>query len=431
MQTSLWGIANRAASHKKHRFRNLYGLLNEENLHWCWDLIRKDSAPGVDGVDYREYRKNLDANIHDLVERLKRKGYRAKLVKRRYIPKPNGKLRPLGIPATEDKLLQMAVARILSAIYEQDFSDCSYGYRPQRGPLDAVRALDSAMQSGKYCWVVEADIKSYFDTIDHDWLMKMLEERIDDKPFLRLIRKWLNAGILETDGRVVHPATGTPQGGIVSPVLANIYLHYVLDLWFEKSFTGMCEGRAMIIRFADDFVCAFQYQHDADLFFETLDNRLGKFGLCVAPEKTRTFRFCKFNRADSDAFSFLGFELRWGTDRIGRPRVARRTCPKKLRASEASLAAWLRSNRHLPFRDFRGKLQSKLRGYWNYYGVRGNFPSLRRFNRHVEDLLFKWLNRRSDRRSFTWAEFPAVLARLDLPRPCIVEGRYPFQQRLL
>jgi group II intron reverse transcriptase/maturase len=394
-------------------------------------MIRKDSAPGVDGVDYREYATDLEANIHDLVERLKRKRYRAKLVKRRYIPKPNGKLRPLGIPATEDKLLQMAVARILSAIYEEDFSDCSYGYRPHRGPLDAVGALTSAMQSGKYCWVVEADIKSYFDTIDHDWLMKMLEERIDDKPFLRLIRKWLKAGILETEGQVVHPATGTPQGGIVSPVLANIYLHYVLDLWFEKSFTRSCEGRTMIIRFADDFVCAFQYGHDAALFFEALSGRLGEFGLGVAPEKTRIFRFCKFNRADSEAFSFLGFEFRWGTDRKGRPLVQRRTCPKKLRASEASFAAWLRSNRHLPFRDFRRKLQSKLRGYWNYYGVRGNYPSLRRFHRHVEGLLFKWLNRRSDRRSFTWAEFPVVRARFALPRPCIVEGRYPTQQRLL
>lgn len=431
MQTSLWGIANRAASHKKHRFRNLYGLLNEENLHWCWDLLRKDAAPGVDGVDYRDYNKDLDANIHALVERLKNKRYRAKLVKRRYIPKLNGKLRPLGIPATEDKLLQMAVARILSAIYEQDFSKCSYGYRPHRGPLDAVGDMTSAMQSGKYCWVVEADIKSYFDTIDHDWLMQMLEERIDDKPFLRLIRKWLKAGILETEGQVVHPSTGTPQGGIVSPVLANIYLHFVLDLWFEKSFIRECEGRAMIIRFADDFVCAFQYRHDADLFYEVLNDRLSMFGLCTAPEKTRILRFCKYSRADSGVFSFLGFELRWGTDRRGRPLVLRRTCPKKLRASVASFSAWVRSNRHLPFRDFTRILRSKLRGYWNYYGVRGNYPSLRRFYRHVEGLLFKWLNRRSDRRSFTWVEFPRMMARLGLPRPRIVEGRFPTQLRLL
>jgi RNA-directed DNA polymerase len=221
VQTSLQGIAKRAASHKNHRFGGLYGLLNEENLTWCWRFLRRDAAPGIDRVDYKEYQSNLESNIRDLVERLKGKRYRARLVRRRYIPKTNGKLRPLGIPTTEDKLLQLAVAKILEAIFEQDFLECSYGYRPNRSPRDAVGRLTEELQDGRYCWVVEADIKGFFDNINHDWLLRMLEERIDDQAFLGLIRKWLKAGILDTDGQVTHPATGTPQGGIVSPVFGQ------------------------------------------------------------------------------------------------------------------------------------------------------------------------------------------------------------------
>lgn len=234
MPTSLRGIANRAATHKEHRFRNLSGPLNEANLRWCVQFLKKDAAPGVDRVDVREYRKDLDSHIRDLVERLKQRRYRAKPVRRRWVPKPNGKMRPPGIPATEDKLVQIAVAKILEAIYEQDFLDSSHGYRPGRGPQAAAGEMARTLQYGKYCRIVEADIKGFFDHIDHQWMIKMLEERIDDQPFLRLIGKWLRAGIPETDGQVVHPVTGTPQGGIVSPVPANIYLHYALDLRFER-----------------------------------------------------------------------------------------------------------------------------------------------------------------------------------------------------
>jgi RNA-directed DNA polymerase len=217
VQTSLRGIAHKAKEQKKHRFGNLYEMLNEEFLHDCWRDIKKDAAYGVDRVSAREYEENLDENIRQLVERLKRKSYRAKLVRRQYIPKGEGKFRPLGIPATEDKLLQLAVKRILEAIYEQDFLRCSYGYRPKTGALDAVDKLTVKLQFGRYNFVVEADIKSYFDNIDHEWLIKMLEQRIDDRALMRLIKKWLKAGILDTDGKVIHPVTGTPQGGIVSP----------------------------------------------------------------------------------------------------------------------------------------------------------------------------------------------------------------------
>ena len=252
MQTSLRGISNRAGKDKEHRFGNLYGLLDENFLKWCFWQLKRDAAPGVDLVDFYEYQENLDENIADLVKRLKQKKYRAKLVRRRYIPKINGKLRPLGIPATDDKVLQFAVAKILEAIFEEDFLNVSYGYRPGTGPQDAVRDLTRKLQFGRYAHIVEADIKGFFDDIDHKWMIRMLEERVNDRPFLRLIQKWLKAGILDTSGKVIHPATGTPQGGIVSPILANVYLHYALDLWFEKRIKRRCNGEALIIRYADD-----------------------------------------------------------------------------------------------------------------------------------------------------------------------------------
>ena len=419
MQTSLRGIANRAASHKKHRFGSLYGLLNEENLAWCFDFLRKDAAPGVDRVDYLEYQGNLVSNIHDLVERLKTNRYRAKLVRRRYIPKLNGKMRPLGIPATEDKLVQVAVAKILEAIYEQDFLEWSYGYRPKRSPQDATTALTRTLHYGRYYWVVEADIKGFFDNIDHDWMIRMLEERIDDKPFLRLIRKWLRAGILETDGQVVHPVTGTPQGGIVSPVLANIYLHYALDLWFERRVKPRCRGVAMIIRYADDFVCAFQYQSDAEAFYGSVGDRLGKFGLSVAEDKTRILRFCRFDLAGSGRFDFLGFEFFWDRTRRGLRGVKRRTSRKKLRASLAIFTAWIRSSRHRPLSVIIQTLKAKYRGYWNYYGVVGNSASVAQFFYRNKRILFKWLNRRSQRRSYTWTGFQALLDQVGISVPRI------------
>jgi len=431
MQTSLRGIANRAATHKEHRFRNLSGLLNEANLAWCFRFLRKDAAPGADRVDVLEYQQDLESNIHDLVERLKGQRYRAKLVRRRYIPKSNGKMRPLGIPATEDKLLQIAVAKILEAIYEQDFLDFSHGYRPGRSPQAASKDLARTLLAGKYCWVVEADIRGFFDTIDHEWMMKMLEERIDDAPFLRLIRKWLRAGILETDGQVVHPVTGTPQGGIVSPVLANIYLHYVVDLWFERRIKPRCHGEAMIIRFADDFVCAFQYRSDAESFYKELGERLGKFGLALAPDKTRILRFCRFDLNGSGRFDFLGFEYYWEKTRTGRLGVKRRTSRKKLRASLANLTDWIRRYRSLRVGRLLPILCAKYRGYWNYYGVIGNSASLSQFFYRSKRILFKWLNRRSQRRSYTWTGFQDLLDFFGVEGPKITEQHTPIQLRFL
>jgi group II intron reverse transcriptase/maturase len=427
MQTSLRGISNRAAKDRECRFGNLYGLLDEKFLKWCFWQLKRDAAPGVDRVDFYEYRENLDENIANLVKRLKQKNYRAKLVRRQYIPKINGKLRPLGIPATDDKVLQFAVAKILEAIYEEDFLDVSYGYRRGTGPQDAVRDLTGKLQFGRFSHIVEADIRGFFDNIDHNWMIRMLEERINDRAFLRLIQKWLKAGILDTSGEVIHPATGTPQGGIVSPILANVYLHYALDLWFEKRIKRACNGEALIIRYADDFVCAFQYKQDAELFYQQLNERLGKFGLEVSPEKTRILLFNRSMLKQSETFDFLGFEFRRALSRKFKSIIRRRTSRKKLRASIAAFTEWIKTNRNKKISKLMTTLRAKYRGYWNYYGVIGNYGSLKTFYYRTRRILFKWLNRRSQRLSYNWAGFEDLLNQFLMPAPKITE-KYPSKQ---
>lgn len=419
VQTSLQAIAEKAESQPGYRFRNLYGMLNEGMLKDSWRFIRKEAAYGADRVSAEDYEQKLGENIHLLVEDLKQKRYRAKLVRRRYIPKGNGKFRPLGIPATQDKLLQLAVKRILEAIYEQDFLRCSFGYRPNIGALDAVDKLTVKLQFGKYNNVVEADIKGFFDHLDHEWLLKMLAERIDDKALLWLIKKWLKAGVLDTDGAVLHPVTGTPQGGIVSPILANVYLHYALDLWFQKVVVPHCGGEACLIRYADDFVCAFEKQEDAQRFYEALGKRLEKFGLEVSPEKTRIIPFSPSSRPGKTSFDFLGFEFRWGKDRAGKPHVKRRTARKNLRNSLKRLNVWCKQNRHLRLPELFNQLNAKLRGYFNYYGVYGNFSSLMLFFYKAMQLLMKYLNRRSQRGSYNWAGFQQLIEQFGIVKPRI------------
>lgn len=419
VQTSLQAIADKAAREPGYRFRNLYGMLNEGMLKDSWQHIRKDAAYGVDRVSAKDYEQNLDENIHQLVKGLKQKRYRAKLVRRRYIPKGNGKFRPLGIPATQDKLLQLVVKRILEAIYEQDFLRCSYGYRPNVGALDAVDKLTVKLQFGKYHYVVEADIKGFFDHLDHEWLLKMLVERIDDKALLRLIKKWLKAGVLDTDGKVLHPVTGTPQGGIVSPILANVYLHYALDLWFQKVVVPHCSGEACLIRYADDFVCAFEKQEDAQHFYEVLGKRLEKFGLELSEEKTRVILFSPTSRPGKTSFDFLGFEFRWGKDRAGKPHVKRRTARKNLRSSLKRFNEWCKKNRHVRLPELFKQLNTKLRGYFNYYGVNGNISSLLLFFYKALKLLMKYLNRRSQRGSYNWAGFLQLTEQFGIVKPRI------------
>ena len=416
LPTSLRGIADKARREPQYRFRDLYGMLNGGFLHESWRWVRKNAASGVDRVSAQEYERELAANIRGLVERLKQKRYRAKLVRRQWMPKGKDKLRPLGIPVVEDKLLQRAVARILTAIFEQDFLRCSYGYRPNVGAREAVDKLTVKLQFGEYHHVVEVDLENFFGTIDHDWLVKMLEQRVDDRPFVRLIRKWLKAGVLETDGEVVHPTTGTPQGGVVSPVLANIYLHYVLDLWFHRRVARRCQGEACLIRYADDFVCAFERADEADRFLVGLGGRLAKFRLRGSPAKTRRLAFPR-EGGGKESFDFLGFEFRWDRDRQGRPHLKRRTARKSLRASLHRYTEWCRTNRHRRMRDLFRELNQKLGGYYRYFGIYGNSPSLRQFHRQALRILFKWLNRRSQPRSYTWPGFLDLVRHFEVPQP--------------
>ena len=415
--TFLRAISTKANRNQVHRFQNLYQHLNESLLHQAWRKLNKRGAAGVDKETVAQYGKALDHNIRRLVERLKRGEYRSRLIRRKYIPKGNGKERPLGIPVVEDRLLQGAARLLLEAIYENDFQTISYGYRPKRGAKDAIGDLTYELQFGRYGYVVEADIQGFFGNIDHDWLLRMLARRIDDKPFLGLIDTWLKAGILERDGTVIHPHTGTPQGGVISPVLANIYLHYALDLWFERKIKSRCQGQAHVIRFADDFVCTFQYRNEAEAFYRELPKRLNKFSLAVAPEKTCIHRFSRFHPGRKRRFTFLGFEFYWEADSKGDPRVWRRTAKKKLRGSLKACKEWLKANRHQRLPALLKTLIRKVRGHYNYFRVVGNSRGLWTFYKEVVKLLYKWLNRRSQRRSLTWPKLKGLMERFAFPRP--------------
>jgi len=421
MQTSLRGIAKRAKENPKHRFGNLYSLLNEKNLMECFPQLNRKAAPGVDAVDWSAFESNLKENVCQLATSLKEKRYKAKLVRRRNIPKPGGKQRPLGIPVISDKLVQSAAAQILSAIYEQDFLACSHGYRRGKGPQRAALELSQRLHRGRFRWVVDADIKGFFDHIDHDWLLKMLEQRINDRAFIGLIRKWLKAGILEEDSQVIYPLTGTPQGGVVSAVLANIYLHYALDLWFEKIVKPRCNGDAVLMRFADDFVCCFQYREDERQFSKVLGDRLGKFLLELSVEKTKVIKFTRFETENNNSFTFLGFEFRWGLSRAGKPLVTMRTAKQKFRAALTAIEAWIKQDRSkYGTAALFTKLKQKLQGHFNYYGVSGNCEMLRKFRWHACQVVFKWLNRRTQKKSCNWAGFREMLSCFKIPSPRII-----------
>jgi group II intron reverse transcriptase/maturase len=420
MQTSLRGITTKAKQEKNYRFGNLYGLIDKNALYTAWRSINKNASAGVDKETAKQFKENLDQNLSELLEQLKQKKYKAKLIKRVNIPKENGKTRPLGIPTVKDKIVQKAAAQILEAIYDQEFLKSSYGYRPGVGPQKAVKELTKEIQ-GKYSYIVEADIKGYFNNIDHEWLMKMLQLRIKDKAFLGLIKKWLKAGILETDGKVIHPITGCPQGSIVSPILANIYLHYTLDLWFEKTVKSRSQGEAYICRFADDFICAFRYKNDAERFYKVLGKRLGKFKLELAKEKTKIISFSRFRKEENTSFEFLGFEYRWKVSQKGKDIISRQTTQKKLTKSIQNFTKWCKENRNNRLKKIVDMLNAKLRGYFNYYGVIGNSNRIQEFYKIAIKILYKWLNRRSQRKSFNWKEFNAKMKWYGLMTPKITE----------
>ena len=409
MKTTLLSIAIKAHTHPKHRFQNLYGMLDADFLNQSWGQLNKQATAGIDGISIAKYQSKLPENIQRLTQQLRNKSFRAADVKRVFIPKANGKQRPLGLPTVDDKLVQQGVSQILSNIWEQDFLPNSYGYRPNKSAHKAIHSLRLNLQFKGYGYIVEADIKGFFDNMNHDWLMRMLEQRIDDKSLLGLIRQWLKARIKSPDGCFNKPETGTPQGGVISPVLANIYLHYALDLWFEKTVKPRVKGRAMLIRYADDFVVAFQYGIDADNFYRVLPKRLNKFGLSVAPEKTHLKRFSRFHPGRKRSFQFLGFEFYWSFDANKKPRIRRYTAPKKLKAAMSEFYQWIKYNRSRPLKETMPILKRKLMGFQNYFGLPDNSRSLSRLSHYVSRSLYKWLNRRSQRRSYNWSSFTDML----------------------
>ena len=423
MQTSLLGIANKARQDKKYKFGNLYELIDKKALLEAWRKINKRSASGIDRETAKEFKENMDENLDTMLEDLKNKRYKAKLIKRVYIPKSNNELRPLGLPTLRDKIIQRAAASILEAIYEQDFIKDSYGYRPGKNAHQAIQAIKEEL-SGKYNHVVEADIKGFFNNIDHEWLIRMLKERINDKAFIGLIKKWLKAGVLETNGEVINPENGCPQGSVISPVLANIYLHYVIDLWFIKVVKPRSDGEAYYCRSADDFIFGFRYKENAERLLNTLGLRLKKFGLELAEDKTGMVVFSRFKKHLRTKFSFLGFDFKWKVSRNGKDYILVETNLKRMTKSLKAFKKWCKENRNNRIRKMVEMVNSKLRGYYNYYGIRGKSHKINKFHSIATEILYKWLNRRSQKKSFNFEEFKDKMKHYGLIKPRVMESPY-------
>ena len=431
METKLARIAEIAKEKPKEQFTSLYHLLNKEMLLECHAGLDANKASGIDQVTKAEYERNIEENINSLVERLKRKGYRPQPVRRTYIPKDEKSMRPLGILAYEDKMVQQGLNKLLQAIYEQDFVDHSYGFRPGRSCHDALKEVNRIIEKGKISYVVDADIKGFFTNVDHEWLMKFIELRIGDPNIKKLIVKFLKAGIMEKD---IYEDTevGVAQGASISPVLANIYLHYALDVWFQVIVKKSCRGQAEIVRYADDFVCCFQLKDDAERFYNALIKRLAKFNLEIAEEKTKILAFGRFAADNSkrqglgkpETFDFLGFTHYCSNSSNGKFRVKRKTSRKKFKAKVKVFKLWLRAERNLGTEEIMKTVRRKLIGHYTYYGITDNSQMMGTYRFQVSKLLFKWLNRRSQRRSFSFEKFNLFLKRNPLPVPKIYVNIY-------
>ena len=424
MNEGLERIALRAKTVPGCRFTALAHHLSEDFLRDTWHRLNRRGAAGVDGVRMANYEENLDEHIRDLVAGLKRHYYHAPDVRRVYIPKAGNpeKLRPLGIPTVEDRLLQAGVARILSAIYEADFLDCSYGFRPGRRAHDALAVIRREVILGRANWVVEADIRGYFDAIGHEWMLRMLELRIGDPWILRLIEKWLKAGIFES-GQVITPERGTPQGGPLSPVLANVYLHYALDLWFERVVRPRSQDSVTLVRFADDFVILCRSEQDARAIAAALPRRLGKFGLSLAEEKTHVVPFGRVHwwrwEHRNHHFDFLRFRHHIGTNRKGRMSVVRIPSPKSVRRFLAETKKWLWEHMHDRPEEQQRMLATKVLGFYQYFSVWQAGPKLRAVRQEVLKY-WKWtLGRRSQRAKLSWADLQ-MKTWFTLPMPKLV-----------
>jgi group II intron reverse transcriptase/maturase len=394
--------------------------------------VRKDGAVGTDGQTAAEYAADLEQNLRALLDRLKSGTYRAPAVRRVHIPKGDGRrVRPIGIPTFEDKVLQRAVTMVLESIYEQDFRDCSYGFRPGRSQHQALSTLRDGIMKMGGGWVLEVDIQNFFDVLDHKHLRSFLDQRVTDGVLRRVIHKWLRAGVLE-EGSVRHPEAGTPQGGVISPLLANVYLHHVLDEWFEEQVAPRLPGQAFLIRFADDAVMVFSRRADAERVVEVLPKRLGKYGLTLHPDKTRLVRFQPPRRegsGDDDppkpgTFDMLGFTHYWAKSRRGYWVVKQKTAAQRMTRSLKRIRAWCRRHRHLPLVEQRDALALKLQGHDGYYGITGNYRAVARYHREVGRIWRKWLMRRSNSARRNWDWWTALEQRLPLPRPRAVHSVY-------
>jgi RNA-directed DNA polymerase len=434
LQHALDRIRKAAKEDRKQRFTALWHhVYNINRLRMAYLALKREASPGVDGQTWRDYGESLEEHLKDLSERLKRGTYRAKPVKRIYIPKADGRERPIGITILEDKIVQRATAEVLNAVYEVDFLGFSYGFRPGRSQHNALDAVTVAIEQRKVSWVLDADIRGFFDTIDHDWLMRFIEHRIADRRVLRHIKKWLNAGVME-QGTWHQADEGVPQGGSISPLLANIYLHYALDLWVQKWRHDHAIGEVIIVRFADDFIVGFQRQSDGERFLKHLRDRLGKFNLELHDGKTRLIAFGRFaapNRNDRgggkpETFNFLGFTHICGKTRRGKFCVQRKSMANKIRAKLAIVRDELRKRMHRPIPETGRWLQAVLRGHYQYYGVPRNSRAMSSFRYWVSQLWYRVLRRRSDKKTLTWKRMGRIIKRW-IPTPRIVHP-YPNQR---
>jgi RNA-directed DNA polymerase len=429
VSTKLQRIAQLAREHPERSFTAISHVIDTELLREAYHRTRKDGAVGVDEQTAEQYASELETNLGSLLNRFKDGSYWAPPVKRVYIPKGGGRgLRPIGIPTFEDKVLQRAVAMVLEAIYEQDFLCCSYGFRPNKSAHQALEALWKNLMDINGGWVVEVDLKDFYGSLVHNQLRSFLDRRVTDGVIRRVIDKWLKAGVME-EGLIRHPDTGTPQGGVISPVLSNIYLHEVLDVWFERQVRPMLTGRGTLIRYADDFVMVFEQERDAKRMMEALPKRCGKYGLTIHPDKTRMLRFERPSHKQDDAkgdgpgsFDFLGLTHFWGRTRKGRWAVRQQTARSRLTRAALKIHTWCRRSRHKPVAEQRQTLNRKLQSHYNYYGIIGNGDALQRFFAEVRNTWRKWLNRRGARRRMSWKRFDLLLGRHPLLRPRVVHG---------
>jgi group II intron reverse transcriptase/maturase len=430
ISTRLQRIAELARRRPQEALTTLAHYIDLDLLLEAYRRTRKDGAAGVDGQTAEAYAEHLEGNLQALLERAKSGTYRAPPVRRVHIPKGDGrKTRPIGIPSFEDKVLQRAVAMVLEAVYEPSFRDSSYGFRPGRSAHQALQILWKGLMDLGGGWVLELDIERFFDTLDHQRLREILRRRVRDGVLLRLIGKWLRAGVLE-DGRLVHPESGTPQGGVISPLLANVFLDEVLDGWLEDVVRPRLRGRAFFVRYADDAVLVFDREEDARRVFEVLPKRFAKYGLTLHPEKTRLVAFGRPRRGGGgsrpETFDYLGFTHYWGRSRRGAPAVLRKTARDRFTRSLRAVAQWCRHHRHLPVAKQHHELGRKLRGHYAYYGITGNAPALLRFSRATERVWRQWLDRRSHRARMSWEQFWRLKVRYPLPPPRVVHSVYRF-----